>query len=104
RDPQENPGIVLGERVLVSLAEVDDLDVGKGTTAIIAQRVVMSQSGQCFAPPGRGAKPAHHRRESEDGRPGLERWPLNTPELAPGKEPAQQPPEKPDCKRRGQNG
>ena len=103
RDSEQHPGVVPGEGVLVGLAEVDDLDVGKGAPAITAQCVVMSQSGQCFAPPGRVAKPAHDRREGEDGRPGLERRPLHPPERAPGKDPAQQPPEKPDRKRRDQN-
>ena len=103
RDSDQHPGIVPGEAVLVSLAEVDDLDVGKGGPAITAERVVMSQPGQCFAPPGRVAQPADDRREGEDGRPGLERRPLHSPELAPGKEPAQQPPEEPDCQRNGQN-
>src|SRR5271166_147861 len=36
RDSEQHPGIVPGERVLVSLAEVDNLDVGKGGPAITA--------------------------------------------------------------------
>src|SRR5271165_552423 len=36
RDSEQHPGIVPGERVLVSLAKVDNLDIGKGGPAITA--------------------------------------------------------------------
>ena len=85
-DPQQDPGIVPGQAVLVDLAEVDDLDVGKRARRSRAERVIVGQPRQRFAPPGRVAQPADDRRECQDRRPGLQRRPLDAPDLAPGKD------------------
>ena len=79
-----------GEAVLVDLAEVDDLDVGQRALAVRAEHVIVGQPGERLAPPGRVAQPADDRGERQDRRPGLQRRPLDPPDLAPREEPAEQ--------------
>ena len=70
-----------GEAEFVDLTEVDDLDVGERVFAVDVERVVVGEAWKCLTPPGRVAQPADHRCKRQDRRPGLERRPLDSPDL-----------------------
>ena len=81
-DPDQDPCVVPGEAEFIHFTEVNDLDIGQRVFAVDVECVIVGQAGERFTPPGRVAQPANHGGEGQNGRPGLERGPLDSPDLA----------------------